>query len=95
MTAGTITREQSDTKGRYVYSDGEGPDAEMTYSKAGESLIIIDHTEVPDRFRGQGVGLALVTRAVDDARAAGTRILPLCPFAKAQFGKNPQWVDVL
>ncbi len=32
---------------------------------------------------------------VPDARASGRRILPLCPFAAAQFRKHPDWADVL
>jgi predicted GNAT family acetyltransferase len=90
----TITLDESDTKGLYAFSEG-GFTAEMTFSKAGASLIIIDHTEVPDAFRGEGVGLALITRAVADARAAGKKILPLCPFAAAQFRRHPDWADVL
>ena len=82
------------SKGRYVFKDA-GAEAEMTFSKAGEHMIIIDHTEVPDAFRGQGVGLRLVTRAVEDARAAGKKIIPLCPFANAQFRRHPEWADVL
>jgi predicted GNAT family acetyltransferase len=89
-----ITLEETETKGRYAYA-ADGHAAEMTFSKAGASLIIIDHTGVPDAFRGQGVGLALVTRAVADARAAGRKILPLCPFAAAQFRRHPDWADVL
>lgn len=90
-----IAVEETASRGRYVYRDGAGNEAEMTYSRAGAGLIIIDHTEVPDAFRGQGVGLALVTRAVADARAAGRQILPLCPFARAQFRRHPEWSDVL
>ena len=67
----------------------------MTFSKVGEHRIIIDHTEVPDAFRGQGVGLKLVTRAIEDARASGKKIIPLCPFANAQFRRHPEWADVL
>src|SRR6187200_206988 len=58
-----IELDEGGSKGRYVFR-AEGAEAEMTFSKAGEHLIIIDHTEVPDAFRGQGVGLKLVTRAV-------------------------------
>lgn len=89
-----ITRELTGSGGRYVYR-ADGAEAEMTFSAAGEHLIIIDHTGVPDVFRGQGVGVALVTRAVEDARAEGRRILPLCPFAAAQFRRHPDWADVL
>lgn len=92
---GEITREDTDSKGRYVFRLGDQPDAEMTFSKAGDSLIIIDHTEVPDALRGTGAGVALVTRGVEDARAAGLKILPLCPFAAAQFKRHPEWGDVL
>lgn len=89
-----ITLEESDSKGRYLYRK-EGAEAQMTFSKAGARLLIIDHTEVPDAFRGQGVGQALVLRAVETARAQGKQILPLCPFAAAQFRRHPEWADVL
>ena len=45
-----IEREEGASKGRYVIRDGDH-EAEMTYSRAGERLIIIDHTGVPDAFR--------------------------------------------
>ena len=67
----------------------------MTFSRANAKLIIIDHTEVADGLRGLGVGQAMVLRAVEDARAAGAQILPLCPFAAAQFRRHPEWADVL
>lgn len=90
-----IRLEDTGSKGRYFMRTATGDEAEMTFSKAGENLIIIDHTEVPDAFRGQGAGLRLVTRAVEDMRVAGKRIIPLCPFAAAQFRKHAEWADVL
>ena len=42
--------------------------AEMTYTWAGKDRIIIDHTEVDDDLRGQGVGLQMVEAAVSFAR---------------------------
>jgi predicted GNAT family acetyltransferase len=89
-----ITLEETGSKGRYVHRAG-ADEAELTYSRAGEGLVIIDHTSVPDAFRGKGVGAALVARAVEDARAAGKKILPLCPFAAAQFRRHPEWADVV
>lgn len=90
-----ITLEETDSKGRYLHRADDGAEAEMTFSKAGEHLLIIDHTEVPDAFRGQGVGVLLVARAVEDARLSGKKIMPLCPFAAAQFRRHPEWADVL
>jgi uncharacterized protein len=91
---GDIVLEEGPSKGRYVYRR-DGEEAEMTFSKAGEHLIIIDHTMAPPAFRGQGVAAALVARGVADARAAGKRVLPLCPYAAAQFRRHPEWADVL
>ena len=90
----TITRETAATGGRYVYRLN-GAEAEMTYVETGAGVWVIDHTLVPDVFRGQGVGAALVARGVADARAAGVRILPLCSFAAAQFRRHPEWSDIL
>ena len=80
-----IRLEDTGSKGRYFLRSGAGDQARMTFSRAGGHMIIIDPTEVPDAFRGQGAGLRLVTRAVEDMRAAGKKIIPLCPFAAAQF----------
>ena len=93
-TAEIQREERGPSGGRWmVVVDGHA--AKMTYSRASAALVIIDHTEVPDALRGRGVGQALVLRAVEDARREGFRIIPLCPFARAQFERHPQWRDVL
>ncbi len=89
-----IQLEDGPSGGRYsVMLDGLV--AEMTFSKAGTSRIIIDHTDVPEGLRGKGVGQALVERAVMDARSQGKTIIPLCPFAKAEIAKHADWQDIL
>ena len=65
----------------------------LTYSIASPTLVIADHTGVPDEIRGTGAGLALVERIVADARAEGFKIMPLCPFVNAQRRRHPHWAD--
>lgn len=91
----TITRELAASKGRYVgrVAGVEG-EAELTFSRANPQLVIADHTGAPDSMRGMGVAKALVERLIADARAEGFKIVPLCPFVKAQFERNPDWSDL-
>lgn len=89
-----IREEKSGSGGRYV-ATLEGHEAEMTYSRASPQLIIIDHTGVPHALRGKGAGQALAAHAVEEARAGGWKIIPLCPFFKAQVGRHPEWADVI
>jgi len=63
--------------------------AEMTYTRAGERLIIIDH-----QLRGLGVARKLLDALVAWARSSGTRVMATCPYAKAQFDKDPSIGDV-
>jgi predicted GNAT family acetyltransferase len=67
----------------------------MTYSRTTPTLIIIDHTGVPDALRGKGVGQALALHAVEAARTGGWKIIPLCPFFKAQALRHEEWRDVI
>jgi uncharacterized protein len=87
-----VTREVVGHKGRYIIRHGDD-EAVLTYSITSPTLVIADHTEVPDNFRGTGAGLALVKQLVADARAEGFRIMPLCPFVNAQRKKHPDWAD--
>lgn len=69
--------------------------AEMTYVRAGDALVIIDHTQVHEALRGLGVARQLLDAAVAWARATGTRVRATCPYASAQFQKDPSIRDVL
>ncbi|MGV3548313.1 GNAT family N-acetyltransferase [Rhizobium sp.] len=89
-----IRTEDSAKGGRYVIGDA-GQEAEMTFSRASPTLIIIDHTGVPDIYRGQGIGARLAEHAIAAARTGGWKIIPLCPFMKAQAARHPEWMDVI
>lgn len=78
----------------YVEENGEVL-AEMTYVWSGADKLIIDHTGVSEVLKGKGVGKMLVKSAVDMARDKHVKILPICPFAKSEFEKNPVYNDVL
>jgi len=90
-----IKFEESATKGAFYHEENGERLAEMTFSKAGDKLLIIDHTEVSEKLKGKGAGKQLVTASVEYARNKGIKILPLCPFAKSVFDKTPDFNDVL
>lgn len=91
-----IQRKETDSKGKfYIEDDGHQEIALMTYSKAGADKIIIDHTEVDESLQGKGIGEDLVAEGVKFARENNLKIIPLCPFAKAEFDKHDDYADVL
>lgn len=89
-----IKLQQTGNKGAFFIEENGKLLAEMTFSKAGDNLIIIDHTEVSDALRGTGAGKKMVAQAVEYARSNNLKILPLCPFARAVFDKTPEYNDV-
>lgn len=86
-----IILEEQESKGRAFI----GELAEMTYSKAGQDTLIIDHTRVDDALRGQGAGKKMLSHLIEKARTQNLKIIPLCPFVKSVFDKNPDLHDVL
>lgn len=82
-------------KGAFVATENKNEAGRMTYSQAGDTRIIIDHTEVNPDFRGQGVGRKLLTEVVAYARENQLKILPLCAYAKSVFDKDESISDVL
>ncbi len=89
-------KHQEDEKKGFLSVERDGAKkAEMVYSKADDKLWIIEHTEVDDSLRGEGVGNELVFEAVKKAREQGKKIIPLCSFAKSIFDKNEEIRDVL
>ncbi len=91
-----VQHQEAGSKGAFFVAGATGERlASMTYSRANEALVIIDHTEVGPSLAGQGVGRALLHALVGWARDSKTRVMPLCPYAKAQFDKDASIRDVL
>lgn len=89
-----IEREDDGKKGRFVLLENGIEAGEMTYTWAGESKFIIDHTGVNSGFEGKGIAKQLVAAGVEFARENKLKIIPLCTFAKSQFDKIPSYADV-
>ena len=90
----TIRVEESSTAGRFFVDLGDGYEAEMTY-KRNNNQMIIDHTGVPKPFEGKGIAAHLVFAGVDFARLNGRKIVPVCSYVVAQFKRHKEWSDVL
>ena len=89
-----IKHEHTGHKGAFYIEENGERLAEMTYTDSGPERIIIDHTEVSEKLKGQGVGKKLVAAAVEMARNKGMKILPLCPFAAKVFDQTGEYKDV-
>ena len=89
-----IQRDEHGRKGAFfIDEDGEWI-AELTYFK-NNGIMTIDHTEIDEKLRGEGIGPDMVKAAVDYARANGLKIKALCPYAKKVIDRTPEFQDVL
>lgn len=91
----SVQHSETGHKGEFYINKDHEKAASMTYTKAGEERIIIDHTEVQDSLRGTGAGKVLVEKAVQWARENNIKVFPLCPFAKSVIESDASLQDVL
>jgi predicted GNAT family acetyltransferase len=90
-----IRQEESEGRGAFVIDAGGKRLALQSYRRVDGNHVVIDHTQVDDSLRGRGVARRLLDASVAWARTTGTRIAATCPYAKAQFEKDPSIRDVL
>jgi predicted GNAT family acetyltransferase len=91
----TVQHDEAGHRGAFFLAKDGTRLAEMTYTRSNAALVIIDHTEVSDALRGQGAGRKLLDALVAWARQTKTKVIPVCPYAKAQFEKDASLRDVL
>ncbi len=59
------------------------------------NAVMFTHTEVPEKLEGQGVGSTLVRGALDDVRAQGLQVIPLCPFVAAFIRRHREYMNIV
>ncbi len=96
MAEVAVHKEQGSHGGRYVAKvAGVAGEAELTFTQRSPGVVSADHTGAPDNLRGTGAARALVDFMIADARREGFKIVPICPYVRAQYAKNPDWRDVM
>jgi uncharacterized protein len=78
----------------YLGQNESRPDAELVYNE-NQNELVIEHTIVSEKLRGQGVGRQLVDQTVQYAREKGIKIDSECPYAKEVLEKSGSYQDVL
>lgn len=88
--------EYTEEDGRFVAKDADGLEVgEVTYTRDGDEVLIINHTGVDPANRGQGVAEELVRQVVEKARKEGKKVEPVCSFAQREFERKSEYKEVL
>jgi len=67
--------------------------AEYEWGEGG--VQVFTHTLVPEALRGRGLAEALVRTALDEAQAAGRKVVPACSYVAKFIERHRQYAPLL
>jgi len=79
---------------RYVIQSGGEQIGLMEYQRDGDTLALL-HAETDPAHSGQGIAGQLTREVLDEARARGLSVIPLCPYVAAWMRKHPDYADLV
>ena len=88
-----LTLTKNTDANRYEAWDGDALAGFAEYQLT-DQLIVLTHTEVDPSYEGKGVGSQVARFALDDVRAAGKKVDPVCPYVASWIDKHPDYADV-
>ncbi|QKH37420.1 N-acetyltransferase [Achromobacter pestifer] len=88
-----ISVTQDTSRSRYT-ATVDGVLCVLDYQLQG-NIMAITHTGVPSQVGGRGIAAELTRHALDDARAKGWKVQPLCSYAEAYIRRHPEYRDLL
>ncbi len=80
---------------RYEARDTEGNLMGFVDYKLHDSVISFRHAETLPEYRGRGVAGKIATRSLDDARDAGLRVEPACPYYQDFLKQHSEYADLV
>jgi predicted GNAT family acetyltransferase len=57
--------------------------------------MVLTHTFVPPELRGRGIAEQLVRTALNDARAAGNKVVPACSYVARFIERHREFQDLV
>jgi predicted GNAT family acetyltransferase len=57
--------------------------------------LALTHTVVFDRFGGETAAAELVRKVLEDVRASGNKVVPVCSYVNKYLEKHPDYDDII
>jgi predicted GNAT family acetyltransferase len=73
----------------------DGDLAGYTVYRERPGLIVFVHTEIDQRFEGQGLASQLIRTALEDATDRELQVLPFCPFVNGYIDRHREYVELV
>jgi predicted GNAT family acetyltransferase len=89
-SAQIVVRDNPDALRYELVLDGDVV-GEIRYRLRPNGRISLVHTEVLPSYEGRGLAGELVAGALDDIRARGLYVVPICPYVQAYLGRHPEY----
>lgn len=90
-----MTKVTHDTTAERYLITVDGRDAGYADYIQGDGVRDFHHTVIDPEFRGQGLSKPLIQAALDDTRAAGDKVRPLCSAVAGFIEKHPEYWDLV
>lgn len=90
-----MTKVTHDTTAERYLITVDGRDAGYADYIQGDGVRDFHHTVIDPEFRGQGLSKPLIQVALDDTRAAGDKVRPLCSAVAGFIEKHPEYRDLV
>jgi predicted GNAT family acetyltransferase len=93
-SAENIAVQDNPGESRYELVLDENVVGEILYRLAPDRVVLL-HTEVLPSLENKGLGARLVAGALDDIRARGLHVVPICPFVRSYIRRHPDYADLV
>lgn len=96
---GTLRIDHSPAQERYeaiLVSDAFGEDEVVGYLDyvSEPYQIVLTHTVVREHYSGHGYAGQLVRYVLEDIRASGKQVVPVCSYVQRFIGLHPEFADM-
>jgi hypothetical protein len=89
-----LTVRKDEARSRYELVEDGAVIGIADYTVEG-TTVVLPHTVIDAKRRGEGLGAVLVQGALDDVRPTGRTVVPTCWYVSQFIDDHPEYADLL
>ena len=86
---------RNDGRARYELVEDDHILGIADYREQANGVVVMPHTEIHPDQRGRGLGAVLVGGALEDLRARGATVVPVCWYVAQFIDEHPDYAQMV